>query len=82
MAVDLPSEVKSDQALQDCIDRIAARLACHGSIRSGQDLRREEVYALFEALDSTQFAAACPHGRPVVVEFKRSDVERWFGRDK
>ncbi len=66
----------------EAIDHIAARVACHASIRSGKRMKSEEVYALFEALDSTEFSAACPHGRPVVVSFSEFEVERWFGRDR
>jgi DNA mismatch repair ATPase MutL len=69
-------------ALEERIDRLAARIACHGSIRSGEELTREEAYALFEALDRSEFSAACPHGRPVIVRFAESDIERWFGRDR
>jgi DNA mismatch repair protein MutL len=70
------------ERLEERIDHIAARLACHASVRSGDALNREEVYALFAQLDDAALAAACPHGRPVVTEFARSTVERWFGRDR
>ncbi len=66
----------------EAVSHIAARLACHASVRSGDELSRDEVYALFEALDSSEFSAACPHGRPVVVAFSETEIERWFGRDK
>ena len=64
------------------IDAVSARIACHASVRSGAQLTREEVYALFSALDSTEFSMACPHGRPVAAAFSRSAVEKWFGRDR
>jgi DNA mismatch repair protein MutL len=64
------------------IDRIAARLACHGSIRSGRILSSDEAYALFKELDNAEIAGACPHGRPVAARFKESDIEKWFGRDR
>ena len=63
------------------IDQNIARLACHASIRSGYKPSREEVYALFTALDSAEFSHSCPHGRPVSLHFSRSEVEKWFGRD-
>ncbi|MBN8550796.1 MAG: DNA mismatch repair endonuclease MutL [Deltaproteobacteria bacterium] len=78
----LTDEFESDAAYHEQVDKIAARLACHASIRSGKEMEREEVYALFKALDSTEFSAACPHGRPVVVSFSKEDVEAWFGRDR
>lgn len=67
---------------QEKIDHVAARIACHASIRSGKVMTRDEVYALFESLDRSEFSAACPHGRPVIVSFSEFDIERWFGRDR
>jgi DNA mismatch repair protein MutL len=69
-------------ALEETIAYICARLACHASVRSGRILGREEAYALLEQMESADFATACPHGRPCVVEFQESDVEKWFGRDR
>ena len=64
------------------IDHVAARIACHASVRSGDQLGRAEVEALFRALDTAEFSTACPHGRPVIVSFSASEIERWFGRDR
>lgn len=67
---------------EERIDHIAARIACHASIRSGETMTREEVYALLADLERTEFSGACPHGRPVIVSFDRMTVEQWFGRDR
>jgi DNA mismatch repair protein MutL len=64
------------------LDQIAARVACHASIRSGKRLTTPEVEALFALLDSSECSAACPHGRPVVIGFSEQEVEQWFGRDR
>jgi DNA mismatch repair protein MutL len=69
-------------ALEEQIDHVSARIACHASIRSGRILERAEVYALFAALDSADCSSACPHGRPIVVNFSEREVEHWFGRDR
>lgn len=82
---ELASEILNEfveSRIEEFIDHTSARLACHASVRSGDKLERAEVYALFEALDRHDFSAACPHGRPVVVSFKRMEVEQWFGRDR
>ncbi len=71
-----------ESRFEEALDYIAARIACHASIRKGYNLKREEAYALFESLDSAEFSAACPHGRPIVVSFDPAQVERWFGRDR
>jgi DNA mismatch repair protein MutL len=66
----------------ELVDGVAARLACHASVRSGDLLSEREAYALLEEIESSEFGGACPHGRPVVKFFSRGEVERWFGRDR
>ncbi|MCI5064785.1 DNA mismatch repair protein MutL, partial [bacterium] len=61
-------------------EKVAARLACHASVRSGDLLQREEVYALFDALDEAEWSSACPHGRPVLIHFTVDEIEKFFGR--
>lgn len=70
------------ERLEERIDHMAARLACHASVRSGDALTKHEAYALFAQLDEAELSGACPHGRPCVTEFSREAVERWFGRDR
>jgi len=70
------------ERLDERIDHITARIACHASVRSGDLLTKQEVYALFAQLDDAELSGACPHGRPVVTQFSREMVERWFGRDR
>ena len=89
--VNLTPIIKEIAALEDemdlgiidrTIDFIAARIACHASIRSGDKITKEEAYALFTELDQEDFNSACPHGRPVITSFTRSEIEKWFGRDR
>lgn len=70
------------ERLEERIDHMAARIACHASVRSGDTMSRPEAYALFAQMDEAELSGACPHGRPVVAEFSRDAVERWFGRDR
>ena len=55
-------------------------LACHGSLRMGRVLDPREISSLLEQLDRTEFKTNCPHGRPVHVEFRRTQLERMFRR--
>lgn len=71
-----------DAILGERLDRLAARMACHASIRGGDELSREAALALLSALDDEPFAGACPHGRPVIARFGKREVEAWFGRDR
>lgn len=55
-------------------------IACHSVIRANRALRKEEMERLLRDLDTIEFATQCPHGRPVMVEFRRSQLERMFRR--
>jgi DNA mismatch repair protein MutL len=64
----------------DAADLVLATMACHGSVRAGETLSREEVTALLRALDDVDFAGHCPHGRPVVTRIAYDELERRVGR--
>jgi DNA mismatch repair protein MutL len=62
------------------LDAILSRVACHGSIRSGRQMRAEEMNALLREMEATPLSGQCNHGRPTYVELKLTDIERLFGR--
>ncbi|MDV7141226.1 DNA mismatch repair endonuclease MutL [Tropicimonas sp. TH_r6] len=62
------------------IDAVLSRCACHGSIRSGRQMRAEEMNALLREMEATPHSGQCNHGRPTYVELKLTDIERLFGR--
>ena len=66
--------------LQDKIKDICARMACHGSIRSGRKLTIEEMNALLRQMENCGTSGQCIHGRPTYIELKLNDIERLFGR--
>ncbi len=66
--------------LLDRVDDLFARMACHAAVRAGDRLGPEEVTRLLADMDGIDFAANCPHGRPVVVRFPAAEVEKWFER--
>ncbi|MFO1174560.1 MAG: DNA mismatch repair endonuclease MutL [Paracoccaceae bacterium] len=70
----------ASQALAVRIDAILSRMACHGSVRSGRQMRAEEMNALLREMEATPLSGQCNHGRPTYVELKLSDIERLFGR--
>jgi len=68
--------VKGDQV----VDRILAVMACHGAIRAGQRLSKEEMVSLVEQLDDVQVPTNCPHGRPVFKRLSFYEIEKMFRR--
>ncbi len=74
------AETGTSDALKSRIDAILSRIACHGSIRSGRQMRAEEMNALLREMEATPHSGQCNHGRPTYVELKLADIERLFGR--
>ena len=74
------AEWDTAQGLSAKLDHVAATMACHGSVRSGRQLRVEEMNALLRQMEETPGSGQCNHGRPTYVELKLSDIERLFGR--
>ena len=67
-------------SLQGRIDAILSRMACHGSIRSGRQMRAEEMNALLREMEATPLSGQCNHGRPTYVTLDLADIEKLFGR--
>jgi DNA mismatch repair protein MutL len=61
-------------------DRIAATIACHGSVRAGLVLSHEEMVEMVRLLEKTQQPHTCPHGRPTMLHLSANNLEREFGR--
>lgn len=68
------------EGLSGRIDAILSRMACHGSVRSGRQLRVDEMNALLREMEATPASGQCNHGRPTYVELRLDDIERLFGR--
>ena len=83
LLTDLAEQVEQSErgsAVGEALDGLLATMACHAAVRANQDLTRDEVRALLDGLDTIDFKARCPHGRPVVIELPLSELERRVGR--
>ncbi|KEP69667.1 DNA mismatch repair protein MutL [Thioclava dalianensis] len=74
------SDLGDSQLVQARIEAVLSRMACHGSIRSGRQMRADEMNALLRQMEATPHSGQCNHGRPTYVELRLSDIERLFGR--
>jgi DNA mismatch repair protein MutL len=55
---------------------LLATVACHAAVRAHDPMSEEHVLALLGALDAIDYKVRCPHGRPVVTEITRAELER------
>jgi DNA mismatch repair protein MutL len=69
-----------EKGLSERIDHIIATMACHSSIRSGDELNHEKMKAILRELDCARFPHSCPHGRPVAKELTFDELESMFKR--
>ncbi|MCL7464134.1 DNA mismatch repair endonuclease MutL [Phaeovulum sp. NW3] len=74
------ADLGDSQRLQARIEAVLSRMACHGSVRSGRQMRPEEMNALLREMEATPHSGQCNHGRPTYVELRLADIERLFGR--
>lgn len=55
-------------------------LACHPSLKAGEELSDGDAAALVERLGACERPYACPHGRPTVLAIDEETFVRGFGR--
>ena len=61
-------------------ESVAARIACHASVRGTKVLGPEQLAALLDDLDAADDPEHCPHGRPTRVVFDMDRLKKLFGR--
>jgi DNA mismatch repair protein MutL len=55
--------------------------ACKSAIKGGDVLNNAQIGALLKSFkDSENKPLQCPHGRPTVIKFSKTDFEKWFKR--
>jgi DNA mismatch repair protein MutL len=74
------AECGQSVSLDQRLDAVVARMACHGSIRAGRRMNPAEMDALLRQMEATPRAATCSHGRPTFIKLTRAEIERLFGR--
>ncbi|GAB6192289.1 DNA mismatch repair endonuclease MutL [Desulfocastanea catecholica] len=62
------------------LDIILATMACRAAVKAGTPLSPREIDTLLNEMARADLFSHCPHGRPVVKQFTRDDVKKWFYR--
>lgn len=59
---------------------IAASIACRAAIKINTPLDHRKMEWMLRALAATDYPMACPHGRPVALQYSTRDILRSFHR--
>ncbi len=62
------------------LDNILATMACKAAVKSGDNLSIREMDALLAKMARANLFSHCPHGRPVVKQFNKDEIKKWFYR--
>ncbi len=62
------------------IDWLFHSAACRAAIKAGDNTSSYELERFAQTLLEDESVRYCPHGRPVLIELTRSDIEKQFGR--
>jgi DNA mismatch repair protein MutL len=69
--------IPPDKSLRESL---AARIACHSSVRGSRVLNQEEIANLLEDLEQTRHPDQCPHGRPTRIFLSLDALKKMFRR--
>lgn len=75
-------QLSRSSTAEELLDDILAKIACHSVVRGIHPLSVPEIRSLLTQMDKTDFAATCPHGRPVICRFTLGEIEKMFKRSK
>ncbi len=62
------------------LDWIYHNVACRSAIKAGDNSTPLELYELVKTVVNDDKVRFCPHGRPVMIEITRNELEKQFGR--
>jgi DNA mismatch repair protein MutL len=73
---DAVGKVDSERLLHKILDMTA----CKAAVKAGQRLSQAEISQLLADKETIERAARCPHGRPTIIKFGLTDLEKQFKR--
>ena len=75
----LLSDIKNDVEIKDIRERIIISMSCKGAIKAGEKLELGEMKDFVYRLHLTG-KYTCPHGRPIIINISRDELDKMFGR--
>ncbi|SHF04219.1 DNA mismatch repair protein MutL [Caldanaerobius fijiensis DSM 17918] len=70
----------SSDSNRTSIDEMLFKKACKAAVKANDSLTEKEARELIKSLLSCENPYNCPHGRPTIVRFTKSDMDKMFKR--
>ena len=67
-------------AMGELFDEVLHMMACKASIRANEDNDISELAYLADKVINDREIRYCPHGRPVLTQISKRQIEKYFGR--
>jgi len=81
LAEELASSLQEGGSLENALfDKLVSTMACHAAVKAGDRLTLTEGQRIVENLMGLENPYTCPHGRPIIFELDREDLDRRFRR--
>jgi len=82
MIDEMVSDLVSEEAVRsvNTRERITRVIACRGAIKAGTVCTREQCLRLIHQIRFAKNPFTCPHGRPTMLRFSRTDLDTMFKR--
>lgn len=62
------------------LDKCLILMACHSSVRANLNLDQKEIKQLLTDLEKCENSRHCPHGRPIMITWTKTQIEKLFKR--
>jgi len=73
-------QLGTSAVFRDVQESLLSSIACHSVVRGVHQLDQRQITELLRSMDETDFAASCPHGRPVSHTITLKELEKIFKR--
>lgn len=74
------ADIGAKQGFEKAFDETLIIMACHGAIRAGHTLSREQMQGILNQMDKCENPSHCPHGRPTWIKWSTRFLEKAFNR--